>query len=75
MAGRTVLQIDQTAPEDQVLLVNIRKCREDIDIFGHYNLLHGKHNVTKVGHGPNYLRNSTGIGNITSGQKTCKSTV
>ena len=64
--------MDQTAPKDQVLLGNVRKCREDTDLFGNSYLLHGNHNGKKTGPGPDYLRNPTGIGYIPTGQNTCK---
>src|SRR5271157_575500 len=59
MADRTVLQMDQTAPEDQGLLWHLGECRKDPNMDCYLRVCSGSYSQKRTETGPESLHNST----------------
>ena len=59
MADRTVLQMDQTAPENQGLLWHLGECRKDPNMDCHLRVCSGSYSQKRTETGPESLHNST----------------
>jgi hypothetical protein len=75
LEDRTVLQVDQTALEDKVLLRSIRKCREIADMDRHLRIRTCGYRKEAIHAKTEPVRNSTGIEHLDYGKSTCKSTL
>jgi len=59
MADRTVLQMDQTAPENQGLLWHFGECRKNPNMDCHLRVCSGSYSQKRTETGPESLHNST----------------
>lgn len=71
MGGRTFFQVDETTPEDQILLGDDPQCGQNTDLLCHHRLLHGRHNCQYPQSGAENLRNITDSKHIATGQDSC----
>ena len=62
MAGRTVLQVDQTAPSNQIFLRNDRKRSQDTGVDRHIHLRADRHHEKETEFAAFALRNSQSFG-------------
>ena len=64
LAGRAVFQVDQAKPENQDVLWNFRKRRQDPDMDCSIRLCHRRDNEKTAQHQGQPLHNSTGLERI-----------
>ena len=62
MAGLTVLQVDQTAPSNQIFLRNDRKRSQDTGVDRHIHLRADRHHEKETEFAAFALRNSQSFG-------------
>lgn len=70
--GRTVLQADETAPEDKILLGNEPQCGQGPDLLCDHCLLSGGSSGQQIEFRAEYLRNITDIEYFATRQNPCK---
>ena len=73
LAGRTVLQVDQAAPENQIIFRNIRERGEESDMDCRLNLCAGGHHQKAAQSQNRTLRNITDFGPNTFRENTAGS--
>jgi len=64
--------MDQTTPEDQILLGDFRKRCSNPSLQCHYHLLFGGYRRKRIENRAVNLRNITGNWHIPTGQNACK---
>jgi len=74
LAGRTLLQMDQATPENQIILRNIRECSEESNMDSHLSLCTGGDHKKAARHQNRALHNITDFKPDTIRENTSRST-